>query len=158
MAAMNRPLRKSVLGALAVGLALVGLTAASIAQQPADIVKYRQSIMKSHGAHIGAIVQVLKGEVPYASHVAAHARALHSLSLMVPDIFPEGSGVGDTRAKPEIWRDRAKFDDAAKAYQTAAGELVRVAESGDLAAIGAPVQNVGKACGGCHKPFRAKKK
>ena len=57
----------------------------------------------------------------------------------------------------EIWQDKAKFEAAAKALQTATGELVSLAESGDLAAVGAQLQKVGQACGGCHKPFRKKK-
>ena len=34
--------------------------------------------------------------------------------------FPEGSGGGDSRAKPEIWSDRAGFDQAMKDAQAAA--------------------------------------
>ncbi len=79
------------------------------------------------------------------------------MSLMLEDVFPEGTDVGDTRAKPEIWQDKAKFETAVKALQTATGELVSLAESGNLAAVGAQLQKVGQACGGCHKPFRKKK-
>ncbi len=100
---------------------------------------------------------VVKGEVPYTEHVAAHARAAHAVSLMLADVFPEGTDIGDTRAKPEIWQDRASFETAIKALQTATGELVRLAESGDMAAVGAQLEEVGKACGGCHKPFRKEK-
>jgi cytochrome c556 len=32
-----------------------------------------------------------------------------------------------------------------------------VAASRDVGAIGAQLKNMGKACGGCHKPFRQKK-
>jgi cytochrome c556 len=36
--------------------------------------------------------------------------------------------------------------------------MVEVAGGGDVGAIGAQLKNLGKACGGCHKPFRAEKK
>ncbi|MDP7641941.1 MAG: cytochrome c, partial [Alphaproteobacteria bacterium] len=68
-----------------------------------------------------------------------------------------GSGDGDTDALPSIWQDWAKFEAAAKTLQTAAANLADAAGSGDMAAIGAAAGAVGKACGGCHEPFRKKK-
>ena len=152
---MKRLLKHAVIGAFAVAFA--GVAAAEAAEDPANVIKYRQAIMRSHGTHLFPIAMVVKGEVPYTEHVAAHARAAHAVSLMLADVFPEGTDVGDTRAKPEIWQDWAKFEAAIKALQTATGELVRLAESGDMAAVGAQLEEVGKACGGCHKPFRKEK-
>ena len=157
MSVTSRSLRNALFALLAVVVAVAGMVTAGAADEPENVLKYRQSVMKSHAAHIGAIAAVVKGEVSYGGHVAAHARALHALSMMLPDIFPEGSAVGASRAKPEIWQDRAKFDAAVKGFQTATGELATVAEGGDLAAIGAKLEQTGKACGACHKPFRAKK-
>jgi cytochrome c556 len=99
---------------------------------------------------------VINGEVSYTGHIVAHARAAHAVSLMLDDVFPDGTDVGDTRARPEIWQNKAQFAAAVKALQTATGELVSVAESGDLTAVGAQLKKVGQACGGCHKPFRKK--
>ena len=76
---------------------------------------------------------------------------------MMPDIFPAGTGDGDTGALPSIWQDWAKFEAAASALQSAAAKLADAAGSGDMAAIGAAAGAVGKACGGCHEPFRKKK-
>ncbi len=156
VALMKRSLGHAVIGSLAVAFA--GIAAATAAQDPANVIKYRQMVMTSIGAHIGAIVTVIKGEVSFTGHVAKHARALHAASLMIPDIFPPGTDVGETRAKPDIWQNWAKFEAAYKALQREAEELARVADSGDMAAVGAQLQNVGKACGGCHKPFRKEKK
>ena len=71
--------------------------------------------------------------------------------------FPAGSGPETgikTAAKPEIWAQPADFKAAHDALVVEAGKLVTVAASGDAAAIGAQLQATGKACGGCHKPFR----
>ncbi len=76
---------------------------------------------------------------------------------MMPDIFPTGSGEGDTDSLPSIWQDWPKFEAAAKTLQTAAADLAVAADSGDMAAIGAAAGALGKACGGCHEPFRKKK-
>ncbi len=51
----------------------------------------------------------------------------------------------------------AKFEASAKDLQVQSAKLAEVAEGGDLAAIDAQLENLGRACGSCHKPFRAKK-
>jgi cytochrome c556 len=82
------------------------------------------------------------------------------MSKMLAGIFPEGTSQLDsanTRARPEIWDDFSKFEAAAKALEVESAKMVEVAASGDLGAIGGQLQNMGKACGGCHKPFRQKK-
>lgn len=138
---------------LATGAMFIGSDGATAAGADKTIA-YRKMVMGATGAHIGAIASVVKGETGYAAHVGDHARALAGLARMMPDIFPEGSGEGDTRAKPEIWQDWPRFTAAAKALETAAMDLAMKADSGDMAAIGAGLGAVGKSCGGCHEPFR----
>ena len=147
----------SVAGALAAMIAFTTVTTVGAAGEPANVIKYRLIVMSAISAHINGIVAVLSGEVSHTGHVAAHARAMHDASLMIDDLFPAGSGVGETRAKPEIWQNWAKFEAASKTFQAATKELARIAETGDMAAVGAQLNKVGEACGGCHKPFRKKK-
>lgn len=135
----------------------VWVAPAVAADDPANVIKYRQKIMSAVGAHMGSIGAVLKGEVSFSGHVADHARALQATSMMAADIFPPGSGVGETRAMTKIWDNWAKFEKAVKAFQVATGALVEAAESGDMTAVGAAMGNLGNACGGCHKPFRKPK-
>ena len=144
-------------GAIAAAIAFTTVTPVEAADDPANVIAYRQKVMSANSAHIGSIAKVVSREVSYTGHVAAHARALHEASLMIDDIFPVGSGVGETRAKPEIWQDWDKFVTATKAFQAATKKLARVAETGDMAAVGAQLKEVGATCGGCHKPFRKKK-
>ena len=146
-----------VFGALAAIVAFTTVMTAEAADEPANVIKYRQKVMSGISAHIGGIAAVLSGELSHTGHVAAHARAMHDASLMIDDIFPAGSGEGETRAKPEIWHDWAKFETATKTFQAATQELARVAETGDMAAVGAQLNKVGETCGGCRKPFRKKK-
>ena len=136
----------------ATGLALLSQTGAA-ADDPANVIKYRKQVMVANASHITAVFSVLKGETSYA----AHARAIADGAAMMPDIFPAGTGDGDTGALPSIWQDWAKFEAAASALQSAAANLADAAGSGDMAAIGAAAGAVGKACGGCHEPFRKKK-
>ncbi len=140
----------------AAGLALLSQTGAA-ADDPANVIKYRKQVMVANASHITAVFSVVKGETSYAGHIAAHARAIADGAAMMPDIFPAGTGDGDTGALPSIWQDWAKFEAAASALQSAAANLADAAGSGDMAAIGAAAGAVGKACGGCHEPFRKKK-
>ncbi len=141
-------------GLLAMGV--LGAPAVA-ADDAANVIKYRQKVMSAVGAHMGSIGAVLKGEVSFTGHVADHARALQATSMMAADIFPAGSGAGETRAMAKIWDNWAEFEKAIKAFQVATGALVAAADSGDMAAVGAAMGNLGNACGGCHKPFRKPK-
>jgi cytochrome c556 len=50
-----------------------------------------------------------------------------------------------------------KFGAVYKAVITTTAELARVADTGDMAAVGARLNEVGNLCSGCHKPFRKEK-
>lgn len=118
----------------------------------------RVKAMKEMGGHMGAIGKVVKGEMAYSEEVVAHAEALEKASHELLTWFPEGSmGGEDSRAKPEIWSDWAGFEKAAKDYEMATPKLVAAAKTGDTAQIGAALKDVGKTCGGCHKPYRTPK-
>jgi len=150
---------KTMLGA---AILLLGLsTPAAAVDEPENVIAYRQSVMKAINGHAGAIVAVVKGQVSFVDHVAAHARGINAMSKLIPGIFPKGTDnleYSDTRALPDIWQDWPRFETAAKTLERESAKLVEVAEGGgDVAAIGAQLQKVGEACGSCHKPFRAEK-
>jgi cytochrome c556 len=69
-------------------------------------------------------------------------------------LFPEGSGGGDSRAKPEIWTDRAGFDQAMKDAQSAAAAMAAVT---DEAAYVPAMKTLGGGCKGCHDKYRLPK-
>jgi cytochrome c556 len=141
---------------LAAAVATLSLSAPAAADDAANVIKYRKQVMKSTASHITNIFSVLKGETSFSGHIAANARAISANAAMMPDIFPAGSGEGDTGALPSIWQDWAKFEAAAMTLKSAADNLAAAADGGDMAAIGAAAGAVGKACGGCHESFRKK--
>ena len=145
----------ALLVAVAAGTALLSGPALA-ADESVNVIKYRQTVMKSTAAHITNIFSVLKGDTSFAGHIAANARAISDNAAMIPEIFPAGSGEGRTDALPSIWQDWAKFEAAAMALKTAADKLAVAADSGDMAAIGTVAGGVGKACGVCHDTFRKK--
>lgn len=128
------------------------------AQSDEAFIQYRQKLMQSNGAHFGAIAGILKNKLPYQNlHIVNHAKAIELNSKLISEAFKREISAGKTDAKPEIWRDWDKFTTAAQRVGKESAKLADVAQSGDMAAIGAQVKNMGKSCGGCHKPFRKPK-
>ena len=139
--------------ALTVLLSFCFFVSSSLADSK-GIIKYRQNVMKATGGHMGAIVDILKNRLPLADHIVDHARSIQKNSKMTLAMFPIGSGLGDTKAKPVIWENWSKFESAVKAFVRESAKLAKVAESGDMEALAKQVRATGKTCGGCHRNFR----
>lgn len=139
------------------GMVLAG--AALAADSPEELVKYRKSVMKALGGHTASIAAVVKGQVSYGPHVAHHARAIKDTAGLVGDVFPPNSTYEQykkTDALPAIWKEPDKFKAAVEAFEAAAEKFAGVAEGGDAQATAVAFGELGKTCGGCHKPFRYK--
>lgn len=153
---------------LAVAAALVvmaaGSTSAFAADEPANVVKYRQTFMKGNSAHLGMIAAIMKGEVSLTGEIAPNAAALaemgEMLSANLQQLFPEGTDKAaglETHALPAIWEKWGDFEQVAMRFQEETAKLAEVAEGGDMAAIGQQLGVVGKeGCGACHETFREK--
>lgn len=145
--------------ALAAASAIVcGAIAAFAADEPANILKYRQNAMKSVGANISNVAMVAKGEFSSLANVAANARAIRDGLAAAGPLFPAGTGseAGKTRALPTVWERGSEFDAAMEKSLAAAGDMVAAAETGDLGQIRGALGALGKTCGGCHDTFRQK--
>ena len=122
-----------------------------------DAIKYRKAaftVMGTHFARIGAMVQ---GKAPFDAKLAAeNAELVASLSKLPWAAFGEGTDLGDTKAKPEIWKDSAKFKAAAEKMQLEAGKLAQAAQTGKEDAIKAAFSATGGSCKACHDDFRSK--
>lgn len=155
---MTQGIQKFIMMVLiaAVGIGFAGMAYAG----GADDIKYRKGIMKIISGHNKAISTIAKGKVAYKSHLTAHADALVATGIMMGDLFPKGSGesAGKTRAKNAVWEKPEDFKKAVAAFASATVTLASAAKSGDLGAVQTAGKALGKSCGGCHKPFRAKKK
>ena len=150
--------RQPTLTALLVGmLGLVLMLTGAQAQDDEHYLGYRQKVMKSMGASMGAIGDILKHKLPFAGHIGVHASDISRMSAVIAEAFEKEITEGRTDSKPDVWQDWDKFVGAAEALQEQGAKLAEVASGGDMAAIGAQVKNLGKACGDCHKPFRKPK-
>jgi len=143
------------LAVIASGAGVVG--SAQAQQKPEDVIKYRKAVMTVQGWNMRPLALMVKGQQPYdAALFAWYAGVIQSTSFMLPDAFAAGSDKGDTRAKPEIWKDAAKFKQAVDNFNADAAKLVAATKAGTLDAVKGPFGALAKNCGGCHNDFRMK--
>ncbi len=139
--------------------AAVALAAPAFAQfaKPEDAVKYRQSAMALMGNHMGRINGQLKSGTPNVQAIQSSVVLIETLSKLPYEAFTPGSDmVSNTRAKPEIWKDTAKFNDLRDKMQAEVGKLVAAAKGGDAKAIQAQFGTVAQACKACHDDYQSK--
>lgn len=138
---------------------LTSLPAAAQFQKPEDAIKYRQGAFTVMAAHFGRIAAMAQGKVPFdAKAAAANANIVNDLAALPFTAFGEGTDKGlPNRAKPEIWKEAAKFKAAGDKMVAEVAKLDAAAKTGNLDAIKAAVGGVGQTCKACHDDFRAEK-
>ncbi len=117
-------------------------------------IKYRQHYMSAIGGHTGALRRLKEGQFTAEGHALMHAEALAELTKHIVALFPEGTEIGKTDAKPEIWQDWEDFKAKAKESQAAAQALLKAVEAGDKSNIDGRFGDLGQTCKACHRPFR----
>jgi cytochrome c556 len=138
-------------------MACVGTALPAAAQfaKPEDAVKYRKAAFTVMAAHFGRVAAMANGRVPFDAKAAASNAEIATLVSSLPFAgFVDGSDKGDTKAKPEIWSERDKFNASATKMQDEMAKLNTAAKTGDIGAIKTAVGGVGQACKGCHDTYR----
>lgn len=140
-----------------VTVALVALTLGSgLAMAGGDeSITARKACMKSHGAGMGVMVPMFKGEKPYdAATVKATLETMGKACDGWATFWPEDSKTSTTQkthAAETIWTDKAGFEAAGNNYYNAEQALLATK---DEAGFKAAFPALGAACGACHKVFR----
>jgi cytochrome c556 len=147
---------KQTIGLVCALLALA-LTLPAHAQfaKPEDAVKYRKASFTVMGAHFGRLGAMASGRAPYEAKAAAeNAEIVASLSKLPWAAFGEGTDKGDTRAKPEIWKEAAKYKEASDKMQLEIAKLNTAAKAGNVDALKAAFGPAAATCKACHDNFR----
>ncbi len=85
------------------------------------------------------------------------AKGLSSWGHTIPAVFPDGTQSGhNTKARPEIWSDRAGFEKAAQNFWTEADKLATLADANDKGGFAAQYTTTTQACGACHRAYRVR--
>lgn len=142
--------------ALAVAALACALPASAQFQKPEDAVKYRQSALALMGNHFSRLGAMANGRVPFDAKAAQDNAALVETFSKLPwAAFPAGSDkAGNTKARPEIWSDEAKFKQASENMMAEVAKLHTVAKTGNLDQIKAAFGSAAASCKACHDNFR----
>lgn len=147
---------KALLHALLFATAIAAATPTSAQfAKPEDAAKYRQSVMFLQTTHLGRINGLLKADKPNLQAIVENATILDNVNRLFFAAFVPGSDmVPNSRAKPEIWTDQAKFKQYADKLNADMSGLVAASKSNDSAATKAAFGAVAQTCKGCHDTFR----
>jgi cytochrome c556 len=140
--------------ALAATLLLAAGQVAFTQTSPAQIVKERQDAMeKNWTGFYKDMARTIRTDSPDLTLVATNAAKAREHLKKLAQLFPPGTGrdvVPATRAKPEVWTQRADFEAALKALMDANDTIGEDAKTGDVAKVKTDWTVLAKACGGCH--------
>ena len=143
------------LTACALALGIAGTAAAQSFQKPEDAIKYRKSALTVMAAHFGALGAMANGRAPYdAAAAARHADVLLVAHTLPWAGFGPGTDKGDTRAKPEIWSEQAKFKEHSDKVQADVGRIAAAAKTGNLDNLKAAWGPNSGSCKACHDNYR----
>jgi cytochrome c556 len=123
--------------------------------KPEDAIKYRKASYTVMATHFGRLGAMASGRTPYDAKAAAeNADIVATLSKLPWAAFGEGTDKGETRAKPEIWKESAKFKEASDKMQADIAKLTVAAKAGNVDALKAAFGPAAASCKACHDSFR----
>jgi cytochrome c556 len=125
-----------------------------------EAIEVRKSVFTLIAANFQPVGNVLKSNQYDAAEVQKSLARLKFLSEEAAEAFPPVSNIGEpeTKAKPDIWANRAEFDKKLSDFQTHVTQLAQVneTEKGPTSAFKTAAGLVGQDCKGCHDSFKAK--
>jgi cytochrome c556 len=146
-------------------VALAGLLAASVALgaiaqdamvDPAiagmsaeEKVEARQAAMRENGGILRNL-----GTMSAADAATATQTLIQNFTNL-PELFAPDTIVGDSKATPLIWEDKAAFDAIFAQAREHAVAAKTAADGGDVAGAAAAAGQIGALCGACHTKYRA---
>jgi cytochrome c556 len=124
--------------------------------KPEDAIKYRQGAFRVLSAHFGALGAMANNRAPFDAQAAArHGEVIALVSHLPFAGFVAGSEKGEnTRAKPEVWAEQAKFRGNADKMQAEVAKLAAASKTGNLDNIKAAFGPAAASCKACHDDFR----
>lgn len=141
--------------ALATATLSLALPAAAQFAKPEDAIKYRKAALTVMGTHFGRIGAMVNGRVPFdAAAAQANAQIATDMSTLPWQGF--GPGTEGGKAKPEIWKETAKFKELGEDMNKKMVALNAAAKTGNLDTIKTAFGATGASCKACHDVFQDK--
>ena len=141
--------------AVAVAALCAAVPASAQFAKAEDAIKYRQSALFVMGQHFGRIGAMVNGKVPFDAKAAAEdAGVVEELARLPWAGFAAGTEGG--KAKPEIWKEQAKFKEHSDKLQAESVKLVAAAKTGNLDTLKASFGATAGTCKACHDAYRGR--
>lgn len=148
-----------ILACVALAATLVTLTAPASAQfaKAEDAIKYRKSALFVMSQHFGRLGAMVNGKIPFDAKAAAdNADVVASMAKLPWAAFGPETDLGETRAKPEVWSQAAKFKENNEKLMADTVKLAAAAKTGNLDSLKAAFSATANTCKACHDTFREK--
>lgn len=150
-------MKKIILTLIAVSTALMSLSASAQFAKPEDAVKYRKAVFTVTATHFGRLGAMAQGKVPFDAKIATDNAEIVADMVKLPwHAFAEGTETSETKAKPDVWKQGAKFKEAADKLQSEAIKLLAASKSGKEDVFKATFTATAGACKSCHDDFKNK--
>lgn len=150
-------MKKFIVALLAIGAASISFSAAAQFAKPEDAVKYRKAAFTVTAAHFGRMGAMAQGKAPFDAKLAAeNAEIVADMAKLPWQAFGEGTETADSKAKPEIWKQNAKFKELSDKFQSESVKLAAAAKTGKEDAFKAAFTATAGTCKSCHDDFRNK--
>lgn len=140
---------------LAAAVMLAAVPASAQFAKAEDAVKYRQSALFVMSQHFGRIGAMVNGKAPYDPKAAVeNAEIVAEMSKLPWAGFTEASDMLSPNAKPEIWKEQAKFKDHNVKLVSETGKLLAAAKTNNLENLKVAFRSTAGACKSCHDAFK----
>lgn len=150
-------MKKTILALIAVCAAVMTFSASAQFAKPEDAVKYRKAAFTVMATHNQKLAQMAQGKVPFdAKSALENAEIVASMSKLPWHAFGDGTETAETKAKPEVWKQNAKFKEVADKFQGDASKMLVAAKSGKEDAFKAAFLTSSGNCKACHDDFKNK--
>jgi cytochrome c556 len=148
-------MKKVLLGAAVLASLVAGSVSAQVAADRSVV--YRKAGFQMMANHVGRLGAHAKGERQLTpAQLELSAQVVNDMALVVFDGFLEGTDQSaNTKAKPEIWKEWAKFKAEQTKLQGETPKLLAAAKANDVKALQAALGGVGGSCKSCHDAYRA---
>jgi len=143
--------------ALLLALAATGAHAQGQPSKAEQTLKYRKAVYQAIAWNFAPMSQMAQGKIPYdAREFEMRAGRVAALTPMLSESYSaESSGVAGSKAKPEIWTNRADFDAKMKDLVERSATLAMVAKTGDAGKSKQAFLDTAAACKACHDKYKA---
>ena len=119
--------------------------------------KYRKAIYQTMVWNFGTLSAMAQDKIPYeAAEFQKRAERVAFLTPMLSETYtPDTRSVEGSKLKPEMWDNRADFDQKLKDLVDRSATLAQVSKDGDAAKSKAAFFDTANACKACHDKYRA---